>query len=62
MKGFEVLASALSRSADHCYAVPGYPVTELSAMAKAEPVIAEKVALEYALGDSIMGKRAAVIM
>ncbi|HQP83373.1 MAG TPA: thiamine pyrophosphate-dependent enzyme [Methanoregulaceae archaeon] len=62
MKGFEVLASALSRSADHCYAVPGYPVTELSAMAKAEPVNAEKVALEYALGDSIMGKRAAVIM
>ena len=62
MKGFEVLAAALSTSADHCYAVPGYPVTELSAETKAEPVVAEKVALEYALGDSIQGRRAAVIM
>ena len=62
MKGFEVLAEVLSTSADRCYAVPGYPVTELSAKTRAETVVAEKVALEYALGDSLMGRRAAVIM
>jgi len=62
MKGFEVLAEVLSTSADRCYAIPGYPVTELSAKTRAETVVAEKVALEYALGDSLMGRRAAVIM
>lgn len=62
MKGYEVLARALCTSADHCYAVPGYPVTELAGETRAEMVGAEKVALEYALGDSISGKRAAVIM
>lgn len=62
MKGYEVLARALCTSADHCYAVPGYPVTELAGETRAEMVGAEKVALEYALGDSISGKRAAVIV
>lgn len=62
MKGYEVLARQLYTSADHCYAVPGYPVTELADMTGAEIAGAEKVALEYALGDSISGKRAAVIM
>jgi TPP-dependent indolepyruvate ferredoxin oxidoreductase alpha subunit len=62
MKGYQVLAGALCTSADHCYAIPGYPVTELAREARAELVGAEKVALEYALGDSISGKRAAVIM
>jgi len=62
MKGFEVLARTLCTSADYCYAVPGYPVTELAGKAGAEMVGAEKVALEYALGDSISGKRVAVIM
>lgn len=62
MKGYEVLARALCTSADHCYAVPGYPVTEVAEETGAELVGAEKVALEYALGDSISGRRAAVIM
>jgi TPP-dependent indolepyruvate ferredoxin oxidoreductase alpha subunit len=62
MKGYEVLARALCTSADHCYAIPGYPVTELAGETGSELVGAEKVALEYALGDSIRGRRAAVIM
>ncbi|MDD1706469.1 MAG: indolepyruvate ferredoxin oxidoreductase, partial [Methanoregulaceae archaeon] len=62
MKGYEVLARALAVSADCCYAVPGYPVTELAGATGAVLVDAEKVALEYALGDSISGRRAAVIM
>ena len=62
MKGYEVLARALCTSADHCYAIPGYPVTELARETGSELVGAEKVAIEYALGDSIRGRRAAVIM
>ncbi|NYT20798.1 MAG: indolepyruvate ferredoxin oxidoreductase [Methanomicrobiales archaeon] len=62
MKGYGVLARALRSCADRIYAVPGYPVTDLAAAAGAEPVAGEKVALEYALGDSLSGKRAAVIM
>jgi indolepyruvate ferredoxin oxidoreductase, alpha subunit len=62
MKGYEVLARALCTSADHCYAIPGYPVTELAGETGSELVGGEKVALEYALGDSIRGRRAAVIM
>jgi indolepyruvate ferredoxin oxidoreductase, alpha subunit len=62
MKGYEVLASALCASADHCYAIPGYPVTELAGETGSELVVAEKVALEYALGNSIGGRRTAVIM
>ena len=44
------------------YTVPGYPVTELGELTRAEMVINEKTALEYALGDSLTGKRAAVII
>lgn len=62
MKGYKVLARALCTNSDYCYAIPGYPVTELAASARAKPVGAEKVALEYALGDSLSGRRAAVIM
>ena len=62
MKGYEVLAAALGTSSDACYAIPGYPVTELAAQARAEPAGGEKIALEYALGDSLSGRRAAVIM
>jgi hypothetical protein len=62
MNGDEVLVRALQSCADRIYAVPGYPVTGLSALAGAEPVAGEKVALEYALGDSLSGMRAAVIM
>lgn len=62
MKGYEVLAQALQTCADRTYAVPGYPVTDLAAAAGSEPTAGEKVALEYALGDSFSGRRAAVIM
>jgi TPP-dependent indolepyruvate ferredoxin oxidoreductase alpha subunit len=62
MNGYEVLARVLQTCADRIYAVPGYPVTRLSRLAGAEPVTGEKVALEYALGDSLSGRRAAVIM
>jgi indolepyruvate ferredoxin oxidoreductase alpha subunit len=62
MKGYDVLAQALQSCADRIYTVPGYPVTELGSVIGAEPVAGEKVALEYALGDSLSGRRAAVIM
>ena len=62
MKGFEAIADALCRYTDRQYTVPGYPVTELGKLTKAELVINEKTALEYALGDSLSGRRAAVII
>jgi TPP-dependent indolepyruvate ferredoxin oxidoreductase alpha subunit len=62
MKGTAALAEALRFFSDAWYSVPGYPVTELARMIGAETVINEKVALEYALGNSISGKRAAVII
>ncbi|HNX18015.1 MAG TPA: thiamine pyrophosphate-dependent enzyme [Methanoregula sp.] len=62
MKGVDALAEALCASTDCRYTVPGYPVTELAALTGAEMVINEKTALEYALGDSISGRRAAVIV
>jgi indolepyruvate ferredoxin oxidoreductase alpha subunit len=62
MKGLDVLVAALRRSADTFYAVPGYPVTEIAAALDAELVVNEKVGVEYALGDSLSGRRAAVIL
>ncbi|MDD5419295.1 MAG: indolepyruvate ferredoxin oxidoreductase, partial [Methanomicrobiaceae archaeon] len=62
MKGAAALADCLRRSADAVYAVPGYPVTELAEILGAQVAVNEKVALEYALGDSIAGRRAAVIV
>ena len=62
MKGVEALAAAISAGTDRQYTVPGFPVTELGAFTKAEMVINEKTALEYALGDSLAGRRAAVII
>ncbi|WP_209673916.1 thiamine pyrophosphate-dependent enzyme [Methanolinea mesophila] len=62
MKGEDAIVQALGRSADRFYAIPGYPVTGIGRGVSAEPVINEKVALEYALGDSLAGRRAAVIM
>lgn len=62
MKGAQALAGALRAGTDRVYTVPGYPVTELGELAGAEMVINEKTALEYALGDSLVGKRAAVIV
>ena len=62
MKGEDAIVQALKRSADRFYGIPGYPVTGIVEGLSAEPVINEKVALEYALGDSLSGRRAAVIM
>ncbi|NLA37924.1 MAG: indolepyruvate ferredoxin oxidoreductase [Methanomicrobiales archaeon] len=62
MKGAEALALALRRSADRFYTVPGYPVSGLAAATGALLTTNEKVALEYALGDSLAGRRAALIV
>ena len=62
MNGAAAVADALLRYTDRQYTVPGYPVTGLGALTGAELVINEKTALEYALGDSLSGKRAAVIV
>jgi TPP-dependent indolepyruvate ferredoxin oxidoreductase alpha subunit len=62
MNGVEALADALLRYTDRQYTVPGFPVTTLGSLTRAEMVINEKTALEYALGDSLMGRRAAVII
>jgi TPP-dependent indolepyruvate ferredoxin oxidoreductase alpha subunit len=62
MKGVEAAADALRRYTDRQYTVPGFPITELGALTRAELVINEETALEYALGDSLMGRRAAVIV
>jgi hypothetical protein len=62
MNGVEAVADALRRYTDRQYTVPGFPITDLGALTGAELVINEKTALEYALGDSLMGRRAAVIV
>ncbi|MDD1723975.1 MAG: thiamine pyrophosphate-dependent enzyme [Methanospirillum sp.] len=62
MKPGTVLGNAICAYADRVYGVPGYPVTGLIAETGADLVINEKVALEYALGDSLSGKRACVIV
>jgi TPP-dependent indolepyruvate ferredoxin oxidoreductase alpha subunit len=62
MKGEEALARAILRSADRCYTVPGYPVSDLAGRVGAAITANEKVAVEYALGDSLSGRRAAVIV
>ncbi|MDD1663892.1 MAG: thiamine pyrophosphate-dependent enzyme [Methanomicrobiales archaeon] len=62
MKGEEVLAGAIRTSADRTYTVPGYPITGLAKILSAELVVNEKVALEYALGESLMGRRSAVVV
>jgi len=60
--GEEILAEALLACSDRCYAVPGYPVNGIAEKTGAEIVVNEKVGVEYALGDSISGRRAAVIL
>jgi indolepyruvate ferredoxin oxidoreductase alpha subunit len=62
MKGEEVLARAIRSSADRFYTVPGHPVTGLARELSAELVVNEKVGLEYALGDSLEGRRAALVL
>jgi len=62
VKGIDVITDALLACTDRQYTVPGFPVTDLGAKTRAEMVINEKTALEYALGDSLEGRRAAVII
>jgi indolepyruvate ferredoxin oxidoreductase alpha subunit len=62
MNGEEVLARALRVAADTWYTVPGYPVSRLAELTGAEMAVNEKVAIEYALGDSLAGRRSAVIL
>ena len=62
MKGTEMIAGSLQACADRFYTVPGYPVIGIAEAVGAELVINERVALEYALGDSLSGRRAAVII
>jgi TPP-dependent indolepyruvate ferredoxin oxidoreductase alpha subunit len=57
-----VIGEALLACTDRLYTIPGFPVTVLGERTKAELVINEKTALEYALGDSLSGRRAAVII
>jgi indolepyruvate ferredoxin oxidoreductase alpha subunit len=62
MKGYNVLSKTLEDCADHIFAVPGFPVTEIAQEARAILVSGEKVGVEYALGYSLSGERSAVIM
>ena len=62
MKGEDAVTEALLAAADRFYGVPGFPVSGVLEKTRAETVINEKVAVEYALGDSLSGRRAAVIL
>jgi len=62
MKGYEAVAEALRDCVDTVYTVPGYPVTEIGDCISALMVTNEKTALEYALGDSLSGRRSCVIV
>ena len=62
MNGTDALAAALRTCADRFYGIPGYPVTEIARILGAGITVNEKVALEYALGDSLAGRRAAVVI
>jgi len=62
MKGEDALTRALLAAADRFYGVPGFPVSGVLQKTGGESVINEKVAVEYALGDSLSGRRAAVIL
>ena len=60
--GEACLATALRGAADRFYTVPGYPMTSLGETCGAVCTVNEKVALEYALGDAVSGRRACVIL
>lgn len=60
--GEDLLVRTIRGCADRIYAVPGYPVSSLVERSGARLVINEKVALERAIGDSLAGRRACVIV
>jgi len=62
VKGEEALAEAIRTATDRQYSVPGYPIIRLSALCGGEMVVNEKTGLEYALGDSLAGRRAALVV
>lgn len=62
MKGDDAVAVALLRAADAFYTVPGYPITSIASKCEAETVVNEKVGLEYALGESLSGRRSALLV
>ncbi len=57
-----LLADCIRALSDTSYSVPGYPITELAEYSDAVFAINEKTAMEYALGDSLTGKRSVVIV
>jgi len=62
MKAEEFISKALAICSDRIYAVPGWPITNISSICNAEIVVNEKVGLEYAIGSSLSGNTAALIM
>ena len=62
MNGHEALAKAILAATDTRYTVPGFPITGVGAMTGAEMVVNEKTGLEYCLGDSLCGRRSALIV
>ncbi|WP_245926530.1 thiamine pyrophosphate-dependent enzyme [Methanospirillum lacunae] len=60
--GEDLLVRTIRSCTDRIYAVPGYPVSSLADRSGAKLVINEKVALELAIGDSLAGRRACVIV
>jgi TPP-dependent indolepyruvate ferredoxin oxidoreductase alpha subunit len=58
----DAIVGALRAYADCWYTVPGYPLTRMAEKLGAETVINEKVSLEFAIGDSLSGRRAAVLI
>lgn len=62
MNGEEAIAVGLARCGAAVFGVPGFPVTGLIDACRAELVTSEKTGVEYALGTSLQGARAAVIM
>lgn len=57
-----ILADSIRALSDTSYTVPGYPITELAESSGSVLAINEKTAMEYALGDSLMGRRSVVIV
>ena len=62
MIGEDLIEASVAVSADTVYTIPGYPVTSLGEKTNAGFVINEKTALEYAIGDSLSGRRSVVIV